>query len=66
MNHKTENEALRNLSTSDVASLLNCSEATVRSLQDAKKLPVFYVGARRRVREADLLEWMKAGGERDL
>lgn len=52
------------LSTRQVADALGCSLNTIYKLLDSGGLRSFYVGTRRRVRLADLEEFMANGGAR--
>ena len=60
--HKNISEPLRSLSTSEVMAALGCCKDTVYMLQDKGLLPFFWVGARKRVRETDLIAFMEKGG----
>jgi len=61
-----KNNDLRTLSTAEVMASLGCAKDTVYMLQKDGHLPYFWVGNRRRVREADLIDFMKKGGLRTL
>lgn len=54
---------LRTLSTTEVAAMLGCGRHHVEFLHTAGILPYCKVAGKRRTREADLLAYMKAGGD---
>ena len=58
-----KNMELKTLGTNEIAAMLGCGRHHVEFLHTSGILPYCKVAGKRRTREADLLAFIKAGGE---